>query len=467
MTIRHEFAVALTAYLLGVSLAFAQPEVEIEFITSFGGFGKTEPGTFDWPVAIAIDDQGRILIADNDNHRIQRCTLQGDCEAFGNRGSQLGEFVWPLGIDMDSLGRIIVSEAGNDRIQLLDSDGSWSSFGSTGQGGPPGEFRLPAGIVVDGQDRIIIADEKNHRIQICDDTGSCSAFGSRGSSPGSFDTPRAVGLTSQGKILVADFGNHRIQICSYEGECTAFGEFGAAPGQIAHPSGVTADSQDRILLSDRDNYRFQICDSSGACAIFGEFGSGPGQFQQLEAIAVDDQNRIYVADVVNQDIQIFQATYADGPPPPDSFQINAGLNDAWFNPATNGQGFLISVFPDIRQVFLAWFTYDTERPPEDVTAFLGEPGHRWLTAQGPYDGDTATLTIYVTEGGVFDAAEPVAETDLAGDGTITLEFADCSAGLVNYEITSLGISGEIPIQRIVEDNVPLCEALVDQLQKNQ
>jgi hypothetical protein len=141
------------------------------------------------------------------------------------------------------------------------------------------------------------------------------------------------------------------------------------------------------------------------------------------------------------------------------FAINAGLNDAWYNPATPGQGFLITVFPEIKQMFLAWFTYDTERPPEDVSAQLGEPGHRWLTAQGPYEGDTANLTVFVTEGGVFDAAEPAVTTDPAGDGTLTLEFADCIAGLVNYAITSLGISGEIPIQRITPDNVPLCEAL--------
>jgi hypothetical protein len=143
------------------------------------------------------------------------------------------------------------------------------------------------------------------------------------------------------------------------------------------------------------------------------------------------------------------------------FSINAGLNDAWFNSATTGQGFLIAVFPDRKEMFVAWFTFDTERPPEDVTALLGEPGHRWLTAQGPYDGDTANLTIFVTEGGVFDAAEPAASTDPAGDGTLTLEFADCTEGLVNYEITSLGISGVIPIQRIVQGNVPLCEALAN------
>jgi hypothetical protein len=143
-------------------------------------------------------------------------------------------------------------------------------------------------------------------------------------------------------------------------------------------------------------------------------------------------------------------------------QINPGFNDAWYYPLTDGQGFLITVFPDIRQMFLAWFTYDTERPSEDVQAVLGEPGHRWLTAQGPYQGDTANLTIFVTSNGVFDSAQPPAVTDPAGDGAMTVEFADCANGLVNYEITSLGISGEIPIQRIAPDNIALCEALSGQ-----
>jgi len=143
------------------------------------------------------------------------------------------------------------------------------------------------------------------------------------------------------------------------------------------------------------------------------------------------------------------------------FQINAGLNDAWFNRVTNGQGLLIAVFPVRKEMFVAWFTYDTERPPEDVTAILGEPGHRWLTAQGPYDGDTANLTLYLTAGGVFDAAEPPASTDSAGYGTLQIEFADCTEGLVTYEITSLGVSGQFPIERIVADNVPLCESLTE------
>jgi len=140
------------------------------------------------------------------------------------------------------------------------------------------------------------------------------------------------------------------------------------------------------------------------------------------------------------------------------FGINAGMTDAWFNPATNGQGFLIVVFPQLQQLFLAWFTYDVQRPPDDVTAVLGEPGHRWLTAQGPYSGDTATLNVYVSSGGVFDSAAPAVGPPVQ-DGTMQVRFSGCNAGVISYDLPSAGLAGEVPIERIVLDNVALCESL--------
>jgi hypothetical protein len=144
-------------------------------------------------------------------------------------------------------------------------------------------------------------------------------------------------------------------------------------------------------------------------------------------------------------------------PPPTSIPINYGLTDAWFNPATTGQGFFITVFPETRQMFLAWFTYDTERPPESLSAIMGEPGHRWMTAFGPYEDHTALLDIEITSGGVLDSMEPVPTQRL--DGGITLHFEDCNSGIVSYDIPSIGRQGEIPIERIVLDKVALCEEL--------
>jgi DNA-binding beta-propeller fold protein YncE len=419
---------------------------DIEFVSMFGEFGD-QTGQFNRPTAVAVDNLGQIFIAERNNHRFQICDYLGNCAEFGKRGPGQGEFGDPQGIEVDDQGRVLVAETElNNRVQILDQRGNWIDYiyGFVG----------PAGLTVDSQSRIIVSEVNGNRVQVCSYEGNCSSFGNSGSTLGKFDFPRGVAVDKQGRILVADWGNHRIQICDYQGDCLEFGSFGTQPGQFYNPAGVAVDSLNRIIVADRDNHRIQVCDHLGDCKVYGSFGSGPGEFSRPVGIVVDSKDRIIIAERDNNRVQILQITDTG-----HDFLINPGLNDAWFNPATTGQGFLITVFENRKEMFLAWFTYDIERPPEDVNAILGDPGHRWLTAQGTYERDKANLTIFVTEGGVFDASEPVADTNAAGDGTMTIEFADCTEGLVEYEITSLGISGQIPIERITPDNVALCETL--------
>ena len=146
--------------------------------------------------------------------------------------------------------------------------------------------------------------------------------------------------------------------------------------------------------------------------------------------------------------------------PDTAFEINAGLNDAWYYPATSGQGFFVTVFADTKTLFLSWFTYDTELPGEEATANLGSPGHRWLTAQGNYEGAEADLQVHITSGGLFDSEEPKPVRE--EDGSILIRFDDCTSGSVTYDIPSIGQSGVVPIQRVALDNVAHCENLVNQ-----
>jgi hypothetical protein len=143
------------------------------------------------------------------------------------------------------------------------------------------------------------------------------------------------------------------------------------------------------------------------------------------------------------------------------FKFNAGLNDAWYYPVTDGQGFFITVFPELGKVSLAWFTYDTEHPPADAVANLGYAGHRWATALGSYAGNQAVMNIKIASGGLFDTPEQDAEVTRIMDGTIILTFDSCNSGTVEYDIPSIGQSGVIPIQRIAGDNIALCEALLN------
>jgi len=147
---------------------------------------------------------------------------------------------------------------------------------------------------------------------------------------------------------------------------------------------------------------------------------------------------------------------------PLPFQINRGISDAWYSPATDGQGFFIVVSEEPRAMFVGWFTYDTQRPDDPSGAFLGEPGHRWLTAQGSYADNRAILEVTFTEGGVFDSGTPVPER--RQDGTMTLEFTDCASGTVTYDIPSIGRQRVVPIQRISQANIAACQKLAAPMQ---
>jgi hypothetical protein len=170
---------------------------------------------------------------------------------------------------------------------------------------------------------------------------------------------------------------------------------------------------------------------------------------QIERLGVE-----YVAQVLDQ----AEVDAILGKSNPVQFEINAGLNDAWYYPATSGQGFFITVFPDLELVALAWFTYDTERPAGDVEAILGDAGHRWLTATGPYSGSEAQLEISITTGGIFDSSVPAPVSDPGG--SVLLHFDGCNSGTVSYEIPSINRTGVVPIERVALDNVALCEAII-------
>ena len=137
--------------------------------------------------------------------------------------------------------------------------------------------------------------------------------------------------------------------------------------------------------------------------------------------------------------------------------INAGFNDAWRNPVKKGgQGVFIVVFPVSKLIFLSWFTYDLELPADGIDFAIGDPGQRWYTAFGPYEGDTAVLDLELNSDGIFDSDTPFTQVV---DGTITLKSISCEEVLMLYEIFSADLEGEITLGRLVADNVPYCEML--------
>lgn len=124
---------------------------------------------------------------------------------------------------------------------------------------------------------------------------------------------------------------------------------------------------------------------------------------------------------------------------PPEFTVNEGLNGAWFNPATPGQGLMLDVIAERGEIFLGWFTYGAGGPtsrPEDE--------HAWVTAQGTFEGGKATLDAFLTAGGRFDDPMPANTRRI---GQIEMEFSDCDHGFLRYAFDD-GRTGEFSLERI-------------------
>jgi sugar lactone lactonase YvrE len=281
---------------------------------------------------------------------------------------------------------------------------------------------------------------------------------------------QSIGLDwdNAGNLYVSSYNGDHVR--KYDTNGNDLGLF--INSDLAGPTNITFDDNGDLLVSDYDGGRVRRFDSGGN--FVSNFISGVSQVEGIDAFANGNillgsggQSSVRMYDSDGNFIENFIPSGTGGLRTPnaivirndntgDVFEINAGLNDAWFNPQTDGQGFFVTVFPDLGFMSLAWFTYDTELPPEDAQSNLGDPGHRWLTAVGPYEGDRAVLNISITSGGIFDTTTETTQVD---GGTIVMTFDSCNSGTADYDITSIDRQGSIPIQRVAADNISLCETL--------
>ena len=251
--------------------------------------------------------------------------------AFGpKRGGRLpGQFHNPEGLASDSRGRILVADETNHRVQRISPDGEplWSlgAVGADGRprhGTAPGQFFMFRGIGVDAEDNLFVGDSWNNRVQKFDSGGSFRMmFGSYGNGPGQFGGagPNGLAFDADGHIYVSDThtylgGNNRVQKFDHRGRfVAAFGGHGVGPGRFAgrsplrgrygHEIGRGATSPEgpyglavgpvsgHLYASDTENNRIQVFDLQGTCLR----SIGEGVIFQPRQICLDSRENIYVA----------------------------------------------------------------------------------------------------------------------------------------------------------------------------
>ncbi len=186
---------------------------------SLGRAGRAA-GEFSTPSGVAVDDQGRLYVAEFHGQRVQLLDPQGKPLrqwGTGEKGLWYGRFNYPSDVALDTRGYLYVADAYNDRIQVFDSNGEFSHawggpFALNIAGGFDGWFRTAISVTVGPQDRVYVSDFLNHRIQIFTPQGELlDLFGEHGAGDGQFERPIDVAVAPTGELFVVDFGNHRIQ----------------------------------------------------------------------------------------------------------------------------------------------------------------------------------------------------------------------------------------------------------------
>lgn len=132
----------------------------------FFGLPGKQPGHFHYPTNIFTTSDGRFVVSDSLNFRVQVFSPRGlPLTVFGGRGNRPGSFARPRGVAVDSDGNIYVVDALFDVVQIFDAAGRLlMDFG--GPGTDAGKFWLPTGITIDAHDVIYISDSFNHRVQV-------------------------------------------------------------------------------------------------------------------------------------------------------------------------------------------------------------------------------------------------------------------------------------------------------------
>jgi len=314
--------------------------------------GTNSAARFDYPLAVTVDTNGNLYVADTYNHTIRKVTPAGVVTTVagsaGSPGSADGtnsaaRFNSPCGVALDGGGNLYVADAHNHTIRKVTlADGVVTTLAGTAapEGSADGtnsaaRFSYPAGVAVDLSANVYVADYANNTIRKITPDGVVTTLagtpGAWGTNDGTnsaarFTYPAGVAVDRSGNVYVADYWNYTIRKVTPGGVVTTLaglaGSSGSADGTgsaarfggglYGGPAGVAVDSAANVYVADTQNHTIRkITPDAKVSTLAGSAGppgdnDGPGNFARFnfpEGLAVDDHGNVYVADTSNSTIR--------------------------------------------------------------------------------------------------------------------------------------------------------------------
>jgi tripartite motif-containing protein 71 len=128
------------------------------------------PGLLNFPNGIVVDARGNIEVSDSNNGRLVIFNAAGKTLAMISQGLGEGDLGLPRGAAIDDAGRLFVADTADHMVRVYTIDESKAtptyigSFG--GEGLLDGTFEYPNGVATDKRAHIYITDRENDRVQV-------------------------------------------------------------------------------------------------------------------------------------------------------------------------------------------------------------------------------------------------------------------------------------------------------------
>lgn len=294
-------------------------------------------GQFGGPMSLAVDRQGNLYVADQDNLSIRRISPAGGVTTIAGHfyigggvdgPGSTARFYFPQGVATDGADNIYVADTYNSTIRKITAQGIVSTVagliaGSTDGQGTKARFYRPAGLTVAADGTIYVADTGNHTIRKVTPAGSVTTLAGVAGTPGyddgigssaRFYYPNAITLDESGNLYVADTWSHAIRKVTPDGTvstyCGARGFRGTTDGpcaaaRFAYPEGIAIAPGGDLYVADTFNYCVRKIDRNGVVSTVAgspntqAIVDGPvasARFSNPSGIVVDTAGAIYVMD---------------------------------------------------------------------------------------------------------------------------------------------------------------------------
>jgi hypothetical protein len=257
MTARKLLALAALAVLTAAAPARAADPL----VRASGDFGSgARPGGFDSATSIAVDEAGRVFVADAGAGRVEVF----DSVTAGNRyllSIGEGKLVRPVAVAVDNRNRVYVFDGGRNVIELYESASrKFAPRGTLGEPGQAlGQFEGPASMTTDPTQRLFVTEAGNMRVSVFRPArrGGIvfqSAFGI--ALPEPFSRPVATARDSGGRLYIASAEPKDGGVRAFDRRGRFISPLGGSSPSA--PRGVAVDRVDRIVIADTGHDRLLV-----------------------------------------------------------------------------------------------------------------------------------------------------------------------------------------------------------------